>query len=63
MTFDELKAAIMNLDAPTQRRVVLEVLPALWPQIVEDKACLILLKKLLDAESERLYQEEHMDHL
>jgi hypothetical protein len=63
MTFDELKAAIMNLDAQAQRRVVLEVLPAMWPQIVEDKACLILLKKLIDAESERLYQEEHMDHL
>ena len=36
MKFDEIKAAVMNLDAGEQRRVVLELLPAIWPKIVED---------------------------
>ena len=63
MKFDEIKAAVMNLAKGEQRRVVLELLPAIWPQIVGDDACIKLLRKLVDAESVKKYQEEHLDHI
>jgi hypothetical protein len=63
MNFEAIKAAVMNLDAAEQRRVVLEVFPEIWPQIVGDAACLALIRKLVDEESVRKYQEEHLDHI
>ncbi len=63
MKFDEIKRVIMNLDEKEQRRVVLELLPEIWPQIVGDDSCIKLLRKLVDEESIRTYQEEHMNHL
>jgi hypothetical protein len=63
MNFEAIKAAVMNLDAGEQRRVVLELLPEIWPQIVGDDACLRLIRNLVDAESVRKYQEEHLDHI
>ncbi len=63
MRFEEIKAAIMGLEVRDQRRLVLEVLPAIWPNLVRDEACLKFLRQLVDEESVRSYQEEHMDHL
>jgi hypothetical protein len=63
MKFDEIKAAIMNLDEGEHRRLVLELLPAIWPKIVGDDACIKLLRKLVDEESVKRYQQEHMDHI
>jgi len=62
MRFEEIKAAIVNLEARDQRRIVLEALPEIWPNLVGDDACLKFLRKLVDEESVRAYQEEHMDH-
>jgi len=63
MEFEAIKAVVMDLDEAEQRRVVLELLPAIWPKIVTDDACLKLMKKLIDAESVKRYQEEHLDHI
>ncbi|OGR24437.1 MAG: hypothetical protein A2139_08975 [Desulfobacca sp. RBG_16_60_12] len=63
MKFDEIKAAIMNLDEGEHRRVVLELLPEIWPKIVGDDSCLQLLRKLVDEESVKKYQQEHLDHI
>lgn len=63
MKFEEIKTAIMNLAESEQRRVVLELLPEIWSNIVGDDACIKLLRKLVDEESVRRYQEEHMDHI
>jgi len=63
MNFEAIKAAVINLDAAEQRRVVLELLPEIWPQIVADDACLKLIRKLVDEESAGRYQEEHLDHI
>jgi hypothetical protein len=63
MLFDEIKAAIMNLDERDQRRLVLEVLPEIWPNLIGDDSCIKLLRNLVDAETVRRYQDEHMDHL
>ncbi len=63
MEFEEIKAAVLNLDGAGQRRVVLEVLPAIWPQIVKDEACLKLVRELIDGATVKTYQEEHLDHI
>ena len=63
MKFDEIKAAIMNLDEGEHRRLVLELLPEIWPNIVGDDSCIKLLRKLVDEESVKKYQQEHMDHI
>ena len=63
MKFEEIKAAIMNLDEGEHRRLVLELLPEIWPKLVGDDACLKLLRKLVDEESVKKYQQEHMDHI
>jgi hypothetical protein len=63
MNFEEIKAAVMNLDEGEHRRVVLELLPAIWPKIVGDDACIKLIRKLIDEESVKRYQEEHLDHI
>jgi len=63
MNFEAIKAAVMNLDAGEQRRVVLELLPEIWPQIAGDDSCLRLIRKLADAESVKRYQQEHLDHI
>jgi hypothetical protein len=63
MEFEAIKAAVLKLDEQEQRRVVLELLPAIWPKIAADEACLKLIKKLIDAESVKRYQEEHLDHI
>ena len=63
MKFEEIKAAVMNLDAGEQRRVVLELLPDIWPKIVGDDACIKLIRKLVDEESVKRYQQEHLDHI
>jgi hypothetical protein len=63
MEFEAIKAAVMNLDEAGQRRVVLELLPAIWPKIVADDACLRVIRKLIDAESVKRYQEEHLDDI
>ena len=63
MNFEAIKAAVMNLDAGEQRRVVLELLPEIWPQIAWDDSCLRLIRKLADAESVKRYQQEHLDHI
>jgi hypothetical protein len=63
MKFEEINAAVMNLDEGEHRRVVLELLPAIWPKIAGDEACLQFLRKLVDEESVKRYQQEHMDHI
>ena len=63
MKFDEIKAAVMKLDGAGQRRVVLELLPEIWPHIVGDDSCLKLIRKLVDEESVKRYQQEHLDHI
>ena len=63
MKFDEIKVAVMNLAEGEQRKVVLELLPEIWPAIVGDDSCLKLIRKLVDAESVKRYQQEHLDHI
>ena len=61
MTFDEIKAAVRDLDDQVKKRVVMELLPEIWPKIIGDEACLDFIRKMVDEEAVRQYKEEHMD--
>jgi hypothetical protein len=63
MTFDEIKAAVLSLDDQGKIRIVTELLPAIWPKIVCDDACLKFLRKLVDEAAVAAYKEEHMDSI
>lgn len=63
MNCKDLKAAIMKLDKVEQRKLMLAVLPEIWPNLAGDAACIKLIKQLVDAESIQQFQEEHMDHI
>lgn len=63
MTFDEIKAAVMSLDDQGKLRVVTELLPAIWPKIVCDAACLDFLRKMVDEAAVAEYKKEHMDSI
>jgi len=61
MTLDEIKAAVRDLDDQGKKRVVMELLPEIWPKIIGDEACLEFIRKMVDEEAVRQYKEEHMD--
>ncbi len=63
MKYEDLKAALLNLEDREQRRLILELLPEIWPKLAADNACVAVLRKLLDEESVRIFQEEHLDHI
>jgi len=63
MTFEDIKAAVVGLDDQEKKRVVQELLPAIWPAIVADETCLKFMRKLVDEEAVRQYKEEHMDSI
>ncbi len=63
MEFEEIKAAVLALDDQGKKWVVCELLPAIWRTIVGDETCLEFMRKLVDEEAVRKYQEEHMDSI
>jgi hypothetical protein len=63
MTFEEIKAAVMGLSAADQKRVILEVVPQVWPKACADKSCVMRMKELVDDEMIKKYREQHMDSI
>jgi hypothetical protein len=63
MTFDQIKTAVLKLNKKQQRRLVQEVLPEIWANLVSDESSIQLLRKLVDEESVRKYKEEHLGHI
>ncbi len=63
MTFEEIKVAVIGLDAEGRKRVVCELLPEIWPTIVGDEVCLDFMRKLVDEDAVKQYKEEHMDSI
>jgi hypothetical protein len=61
MTFDEVKAAVLNLDQAGQKRLIMEVLTEIMPKVCTDDACLNQIRNFVDEETIRTYREQHMD--
>jgi len=60
MTFDDIKTAILQLNDTEKRRILLEIIPAIWSEATVDKACLDKMKELVDEAITKDYQEQHM---
>lgn len=61
MGFDEVRAAVLNLDQNEQKRLLMEVLTEIMPKVCTDDACLDQLRKFVDEETVKTYRQQHMD--
>ena len=61
MTYEQLKAAVLNLNQSEQKTLILEVLTEIMPNVCKDEACLKRIRDFVDEESIRTYREQHMD--
>ncbi len=60
MKYEELKAAIVQLDQSEQKRLIMEVLPEILPKVCTDDACLAKIRYFVNEETIRQYREQHM---
>ena len=60
MSFEEIKDSIMNMDTGDQKRLIMEVIPQVWGSACGDPSCAVKLKKLVDEDIVRPYDEMHM---
>lgn len=60
MTFDEIKAAIINLDQSEQKRLLMEVLPEIMPKVCTDDACISKIRNFVNEETIKNYRDQHM---
>lgn len=63
MTFEQVKAGVLNLDQNEQKRLIMEVLTEMLPKICRDEACLNKIRNFVDEETIRTYREQHMDSI
>ena len=63
MTYNEVKAAVLSLSTEEQRRLIVEVVPQLWPKACIDDACVQSMRDLVDDATIKKYREEHMGHV
>lgn len=63
MTFEEVKSAILGLSEADQKRVIMEVVPQIWPKACVDESCLLAVKDLVDEAAVKKYREQHMGHI
>jgi hypothetical protein len=58
MTYEEIKTAVLNLSGSDQRRLIVEVLPKIWPQACVDDTCVEQVRSVV-----REYKKQHLDHI
>ena len=63
MTFDEVRTGIMGLSAAEQKKIIIEIVPQLWPTACVDDACVQRMRTLLDDAVIAKYREQHMDSI
>ncbi len=61
MGFEEVKAAVLNLDQSEQKRLLMEVLTSIMPKVCTDDDCLKQIRKFVDEETVKTYRQQHMD--
>jgi hypothetical protein len=61
MTYEEIKSAVMNLSLKDQQRLIMEVVPEIWPKACADDACVSTVRELVDEAAVKRYREQHMD--
>jgi len=61
MKFEELKAAVLDLDLSDQKRLLLEVMGEIMPKACTDEIFLSEIGNFIDEEVVRTYKEQHMN--
>jgi hypothetical protein len=57
MSFEEIKDAIIDMNTRDQKRLITEVVPLVWESACDDVSCALKLKRLVDSEIMRPYEE------
>lgn len=60
MTFEEVKSAVMRLSEADQKRLIVEVIPQIWPKACVDDSCVDKVRELVDEATVKRYKEEHL---
>jgi hypothetical protein len=60
MDFEDIKDAIMDMDANDQKRLIMEVIPLVWESACDDPSCAVKLKQLVDSGIMRPYDDLYM---
>lgn len=60
MTFEEVRSAIMNMSDSDRKRLILEVIPSIWPKACIDDACVSKFRELVDEATIKEYREQHL---
>ncbi|MGA7878930.1 MAG: hypothetical protein WCA08_24945 [Desulfoferrobacter sp.] len=60
MTFEEVKSAVLNLSEADQKRLIIEVVPQIWPKACIDDSCVNKVRELVDDATVKKYKEQHM---
>lgn len=60
MTFEEVKAAVLKLSEADQKRLIMEVVPQIWPKACIDDSCVDKVRELVDEATVKKYKEQHM---
>lgn len=61
MTFDEIKNAILSLSDAEQKKLITEVIPAIWGKACSDDTCVLEMRKLVDEDTIKAYRKQHMN--
>lgn len=61
MTYDQIKEAILKMNAADQKKLIMEIIPTIWPQVCTDDACLNTFRSLIDEDTVRSYRDQHMN--
>ena len=63
MTFEDVKSAVLSLNDSDQKRLITEVVPVIWPKVCADESCVNRVRQLVDEDTIKEYQKQHMDHI
>jgi hypothetical protein len=63
MTFEEIKAAVMQLSERDQKRLITEVIPKIWPRACMDESCVKSVRELVDEDTMKSYREQNMGNI
>jgi hypothetical protein len=59
MTFEAVKEAVLEMSGEDQKRLILELVPEIWPKACVDDACLDRMRELVDEEAVKKYRAQH----
>lgn len=59
MNFEEIRSAIMHLNRRDQKRLIVEVVPAMWPKVCQDNSAVACLRELVDEATIKECRERH----